>query len=73
LHWASSDYEDLGLSMVKFLLEKGVDVNALCEGGRSPLPIAISRDNQSVAALLFTHGADVSVLNESERERERMF
>jgi ankyrin repeat protein len=58
--------------MVKLLLENEADVNALCKGGRSPLQIAISRDNQSVAVLLFTPGADVSVLNESERERERM-
>jgi ankyrin repeat protein len=54
--------------MVKFLLENGADVNAISLIGRSPLRDAFSRKNQSVAALLLKHGADVTVLNREESE-----
>jgi ankyrin repeat protein len=69
LHWACGVPRDRGLFMVKFLLENGADINAISGLGFNPLQVASSRNNQSGAALLFTHGADVGVLNRGEGEQ----
>jgi ankyrin repeat protein len=69
LHWASSAPRNRGFFMAKLLLQNGADVDAISKGGRSPLQEALSRNNQSVAALLLTHDADVRVLNRREKEQ----
>jgi 26S proteasome non-ATPase regulatory subunit 10 len=69
LHWAAFAPWDGGLFMAKFLLDNGADVNAMSLIGRSPLQESLIRDNQSVAELLLTHGADVRVLNRTQKEQ----
>jgi hypothetical protein len=73
LHCASSDPQVDGLFMAKFLLNNGADVNAASNRGHSPLQYSVRSYNQSVTALLVTHGADVEVLKRSDRNRREWF
>lgn len=43
--------------VVKFLAEKGADVNAVAENGKTPLSIASEGGNEDIVALLKNHGA----------------
>src|SRR3954468_5649900 len=57
LMWAASDLEK-----VRLLVDKGADVNARSNDGRSPLIVAASfRGNRDVVALLLDRGASPSV------------
>jgi ankyrin repeat protein len=67
LHWASLAPQNRGFFMAKFLLQNGADIDAISERGRSPLQEALSRNNQSVATLLLTHGANVGALDGREK------
>ncbi|KAL1909321.1 hypothetical protein Sste5344_004950 [Sporothrix stenoceras] len=46
-------------SVVKLLLEKGADVEAKAEDGRTPLSYAAAEEHEAVARLLFEKGADI--------------
>lgn len=48
------------LDVVKFLVEKGVDINATSLDGRTPLHFAASNGNFEVVEVLVTGGADIT-------------
>jgi len=60
LHLAAAEGQ---LATVKFLLEKGADVNATDRWGRTPLDDAISSKHQDVVELLLKSGANKSSFN----------
>ncbi|CAG0895051.1 unnamed protein product [Cyprideis torosa] len=49
------------------LIEKGADVNAKAEVGKTPLFIATDRDRHSVVEVLLAHGADPNIANKYQR------
>jgi len=46
-----------GLDMVKLLIANGADVNAVAEGGETPLMLAALNEKQDVVDYLLAHGA----------------
>jgi ankyrin repeat protein len=68
LHWAVLWSRHYGLSMVRFLLENGADVNALSKDGLSQMRDAFPGAYEEVFELLLEHGADVTVLNREVSE-----
>jgi hypothetical protein len=51
------------LSIVDFLLEKGVDINKIHEGGKSLLHLATENNNAELVELLIRRGADLQQKN----------
>lgn len=49
------------IEVVKLLISKGADVNAIDEFGRSALFFAVSKDNIAIAKILINNGADVNI------------
>lgn len=67
---AESDFDllmeaisDGNLKLVKYFLEKGVDVNGLDRNGFTPLMMAASEDQPEIAQLLISKGAKVNFVN----------
>lgn len=54
LFWAVQSGE---VDIVKFLAEKGADVNAVAEGGKTPLSIANQAGNENIVEILKSYGA----------------
>lgn len=50
--------------IVKLLLERGADVNARGNGGRTALHYAIEHHHPDVVQLLVSHGADINVVDD---------
>jgi ankyrin repeat protein len=50
------------IPMIRLLLEKGADVNAKDEGGKTPLCLAIYTENNEIVKLLLSYGADPNVV-----------
>ena len=48
---------------VKFLIEKGVDINKPTKYGSTPLQLALSRGNMNMANFLIEHGANIHKKN----------
>ena len=61
LHWASAGQIFKDGSVLLLLLEHGADINALSDGGWTPLHLASSRPHVEVVRLLLEHDADVEV------------
>ena len=55
--------------LVERLIEKGADVNAQDEKGRTPLSMAIKMEGNRTAGLLFKNGADVTKLRDLDVKR----
>lgn len=51
--------------MVKLLLSRGADVNAMNNGGQTALHMAVSYDIDDVRDYLLSKGADDSIKNEA--------
>lgn len=52
-------------AIVKLLLAKGADVNAIDSNGRTPLFDAVAAGNKGVLGLLCKHGADIRVIDKA--------
>lgn len=64
LRWAAKNGHD---AVVRLLLEKGVDIDARDEGGRTALPIAAENGHEEVVRLLIDNGADINARDKGNR------
>lgn len=67
LHHLTTIQNDLGLDAIQFLINQGVDINALTKTSATPLICATASGNYKIAELLITHGASVTAINNSGR------
>ena len=58
------DWDDVDMSKVQDLIERGADVGAKSDEGHTPLHLAAARNDLELAKLLIDRGADVNVEDE---------
>ena len=65
LHEVVSDFvqlsEDVSMKIISKIVQKGANVNAVCNKGQNVLHIATEQDNDLVAMYLFTKGASATL------------
>ena len=59
--WIVSAISFQRIELVKYFLEKGVDINYGGEGENSPLIVAVTRGNKDIVKLLLEKGADIDI------------
>ena len=59
-YWGQSE-------MIKFLLSKGADINAVNNAGRTPLYLAAYRDHYTACDVLIENGAEMEMRSSAKR------
>jgi ankyrin repeat protein len=60
LHWAVKNGHTV---VVKYLLERGADVNSKDDGHVTPLHLACAEENAEIAHMLVENGASIEIKN----------
>ena len=55
------------LSVIEFLIDKGLEINAINSTGKTPLHLAIKNENIDIAIFLIKKGANYSIRDKSGR------
>ena len=64
LHWEAAKGR---VKLVELLIDRGADLDAVCELGRTPLHYAVGQNHPQVVARLVTGGANVDLVNGNGR------